>query len=170
MVSSRTLKIVLIVLTVLGVALASYLTYVHYAEIKPLCTAGNACIKVQSSIYSKLAGIPVALIGLLGYIAILGALLAPEGENSRLAVMSLTLVGFGFSMYLTYRELFSIHAICEECATSAGILTVLSILSVWRFLRGDDGVSRAAGPSETLGAPERPSAAGEQAAPLGSTS
>ncbi len=167
MVSSRTLRTVLIVLTVLGVALASYLTYIHYAEIKPLCTAGNSCIKVQSSVYSKLAGVPVALMGLLGYIAILGALLAPPSENSRLAAMALTLVGFGFSMYLTYRELFSIHAVCEECATSAGILTVLTVLSVWRFLRGDDEPSRTAG----AGAPERPaSAAGEQTAPLGSAS
>lgn len=144
--SARSLRLVLIALTVLGVALASYLTYIHYAEIKPLCTAGNACIKVQSSIYSKLAGIPVALIGLIGYVAILGSLLAPENETSRLATMALTLVGFGFSAYLTYRELFSIHAICEECATSAGILTVLMALSVWRFLRGDAGVR---GPTAT---------------------
>ena len=57
--------------------------------------------------------------------------------------MSLTLVGFGFSAYLTYRELFSIHAICEECATSAGFLTVLMCLSVWQFLRGDDDAAAA---------------------------
>jgi uncharacterized membrane protein len=137
--SSRALRIALIAVTLLGVILASYLTYVHYAEIKPLCTAGNACIKVQSSIYSKLAGVPVALMGLIGYVAILGSLLVRQSETSRLATMSLTLVGFGFSAYLTYRELFSIHAICEECATSAGFLTVLMCLSVWRFLRGDDG-------------------------------
>ena len=87
--SSRTLRIVLIAITVLGVALASYLTYVHYAEIKPLCTAGNSCIKVQSSVYSKLAGVPVALIGLIGYILILGSLLVRESETSRLATMSL---------------------------------------------------------------------------------
>ena len=135
--SSRTLRIVLIAITVLGVALASYLTYVHYAEIKPLCTAGNSCIKVQSSVYSKLAGVPVALIGLIGYILILGSLLVRESETSRLATMSLTLVGFAFSGYLTYRELFSIHAICEWCASSAGMMTVLAGLSVWRFLRGE---------------------------------
>jgi uncharacterized membrane protein len=124
-------------LTVIGLGIASYLTYVHYAEIKPLCTAGDSCIKVQSSIYSKLAGVPVALMGLIGYIAILGSLLVPENENSRLATMALTLIGFGFSAYLTYRELFSIHAICEWCASSAVILTVLTCLSLWRFLRGD---------------------------------
>jgi len=135
--SPRTLRIMLTVLTVIGLGVASYLTYIHYEDIKPLCTAGTSCIKVQSSVYSKLAGVPVALIGLLGYIAILGSLLVPEGETSRLATMTFTLVGFGFSAYLTYRELFSIHAICEWCASSAGIMTVMMCLSVWRFLRGE---------------------------------
>ncbi len=69
--SSRALRITLIVLTLLGLALASYLTYVHYAGIKPPCTAGESCIKVQTSSYSKLAGVPVALMGLIGYVAIL---------------------------------------------------------------------------------------------------
>ncbi len=122
------LRIALIVLGVIGMAIASYLTYIHYAEIKPLCTAGNSCIKVQSSVYSKLAGVPVALMGLIGYVAILISLLIPQSENTRFATMALTLVGFAFSAYLTYRELFSIHAICEWCATSAGILTIMMCL------------------------------------------
>jgi uncharacterized membrane protein len=142
--SSRTLRITLLVLAVVGLAVASYLTYVHYAGIKPACTAGESCTKVQTSVYSKLAGVPVALIGLLGYIAIVASLLAPEGENARLATMAFTLVGFGFSAYLTYRELFSIHAICEWCAGSAVIMTVLMCLSVWRFLRGDPAPAAAA--------------------------
>src|SRR5438552_19169578 len=135
--SSRALRITLLALAVIGLGVASYLTYVHYAGIKPACTAGESCTKVQTSVYSKLAGVPVALIGLIGYITILGSLLAPENENTRLATTALTLVGFGFSAYLTYRELFSIHAICEWCASSAVIMTVLAVLSVWRFLRGD---------------------------------
>src|SRR3984893_7267866 len=135
--SARTVRITLIVLAVIGLGVASYLTYVHYAGIKPACTAGESCTKVQTSVYSKLAGVPVALIGLIGYIAILASLLVPEGEGSRLATMSFPLVGFGFSAYLTYRELFSIHAICEWCASSAVIMTVMACLSTWRFLRGE---------------------------------
>ncbi len=127
----------MIVLTVVGLGVAAYLTYVHYAGIKPACTAGESCTKVQTSVYSKLAGVPVALIGLLGYVGILGSLVVPQSENTRLATMALTLVGFGFSAYLTYRELFSIHAVCEWCASSAVILTILMLLSVWRFLIGD---------------------------------
>src|SRR5437588_4352943 len=111
--SARTLRITLIALTLIGVGVATYLTYIHYAGIKPLCGRnGGGCEIVQTSEYAKLAGVPVALIGLIGYVAILAALLAPESENSRLAGVALTVVGFGFSAYLTGRELFSIHHIC----------------------------------------------------------
>jgi uncharacterized membrane protein len=134
--SRRVLRILMIVLTVLGIGIASYVTYVHYAGIKPACTAGESCTKVQTSIYSELAGVPVALMGLIGYIAILATLLAPESERARFATLVLTLGGFGFSAYLTYRELYSIHAICEWCVTSAIVMTILMLLSVWRFVRG----------------------------------
>src|SRR5437588_3074207 len=135
--SARALRITLIVLAVIGLGVASYLTYVHYAGIKPACTAGESCTKVQTSVYSKLAGVPVALIGLTGYVVILGSLLLPENENTRLATMALTLVGFGFSAYLTYRELFSIHAICEWCVSSAVMMTILLICSIVRYLVGE---------------------------------
>jgi uncharacterized membrane protein len=134
----RALKVTMLVLTVIGLAVASYLTYVHYAGIKPACTAGESCTKVQTSVYSQLAGVPVALMGLFGYITILGLLLAPDRESTRFATAAVTTVGFGFSAYLTYRELFSIHAICEWCASSAVILTVLMCLGIWRFLRGGE--------------------------------
>jgi uncharacterized membrane protein len=158
----------MLVLAAVGLGVASYLTYVHYAGIKPACTAGESCTKVQTSEWSKLAGVPVALLGLLAYVAILGSLLARSSETSRLATMAITLVGFGFSAYLTYRELFSIHAICEWCVSSAVILTILMCLAVWRFLRGEDHLertlSRAAGsrpravPSDAEFAEGRPSA------------
>src|ERR1700680_2928623 len=71
--SARTLRITLTALTVAGLGVAGYLTYVHYAGINPVCTAGGSCEKVQTSVYSQLAGVPVALIGLLGYISISGS-------------------------------------------------------------------------------------------------
>jgi uncharacterized membrane protein len=134
--SARSLRLTMSLLTLVGLGVAGYLTYVHYAGINPVCTAGGTCLKVQTSIYSKLAGVPVALMGLIGYVGIMASLLIPENERSRFATMALTMVGFGFSAYLTYRELFSIHAVCEWCASSAVILTVLMFLAIWRFLRG----------------------------------
>ncbi len=124
--SARTLRITLIVLTVIGVGLATYLTYIHYANVKPLCgKGGGTCLRVQTSKYSKLAGVPVALMGLIGYIAILATLLAPDEERWRFATVALTLGGFGFSAYLTYREVFSLEEICEYCVASAVLLTIL---------------------------------------------
>jgi uncharacterized membrane protein len=142
----------MIVLTAIGLAVASYLTYVHYAGIKPACTAGESCTKVQTSVYSELAGVPVALIGLIGYVVILGSLLAPENETTRFATVAFTVVGFGFSAYLTSRELFSIHAICEWCVSSAVIMTILMCLAVWRFLRGDLGLREASTAADLAGA------------------
>jgi uncharacterized membrane protein len=163
--SARNLRILLIALTLAGLGVASYLTYVHYSGIKVLCTGHGSCAKVQTSQYSKLAGVPVALIGLIGYATILASLLVRETETSRFATASMTVIGFGFSAYLTGRELFSIHAICEWCVSSAIIITLVMCLSIWRFLRGDVGAREgpadeglaAAGPASPLGA-SRPTA------------
>jgi uncharacterized membrane protein len=136
--STRAVRIVMIAIATVGLGVASYLTYVHYAGSPILCLKGGGCETVQHSVYSKLVGVPVALIGLIGYITILASLLAPESESTRLATMAFTVVGFGFSLYLTGRELFSIHAICPWCVSSAVMMTLLSGLAVWRFLRGDE--------------------------------
>ena len=121
-------------LAVLGLGIAAYLTYVHYSGAQVACTAGQSCVKVQTSQWSELAGVPVALIGLVGYLSILASLLAPDREESRLATLGLTMIGFGFSAYLTYRELFSIHAICEWCVSSAVIMTILLIVAAARYI------------------------------------
>jgi uncharacterized membrane protein len=142
----------MIALTALGLCVASYLTYVHYSGAAPICSSkGNPCSQVQKSQYSELAGVPVALIGLIGYILILGSLLAPEGEGSRFVTAALTVGGFGFSAYLTYRELFTLHKICEWCVSSAVIVTILMCLAIWRFLRGDPDLPGVSPPTESEG-------------------
>jgi uncharacterized membrane protein len=144
------LRRVMVGLSVLGVALAAYLTYVHYAGIKPVCSAGGSCVKVQTSQWSKLDGVPVALIGLIGYVFILGSLLVRDREETRLTTLALSLIGVGFSAYLTYRELFSIHAVCEECATSAVILAILFAGAVVRYLHGPAAPSAPAEPARKV--------------------
>jgi uncharacterized membrane protein len=134
----RILRRAMLVLSIVGLGVAIYLTYVHYSGTKPACTLGGSCLKVQTSQWSKLGGVPVALIGLIGYIAILASQFAPDREETRLATLGMTLIGTGFSGYLTYRELFSIHAICEWCASSAVIMTLLLIGSAIRYLIGPE--------------------------------
>jgi uncharacterized membrane protein len=149
----------MIVLATAGLGVASYVTYVHYSGAQPLCTGGGSCLQVQTSVYSKLAGVPVALIGLIGYVAILASLLVPQSETSRMATAGLTVIGFAFSAYLTYRELFSIHAICEWCVSSAVIMTVLACLAVWRFLRGAPPEIAKPSLGENLSVPPQPTPA-----------
>jgi uncharacterized membrane protein len=136
-VSDRALRTAGVVLAVLGIAVAGYLVYVHYADIDPVCNIAHGCHKVQTSQYAKLAGVPVALLGLIGYVVLLGALLAP-GETARVVAAFTALVGFGFSAYLTYRELFTIDAICQWCVASAVLMTGLAVLCTWRLLREPD--------------------------------
>jgi uncharacterized membrane protein len=95
---------------------------------------------VQTSDYAKLAGIPVAVLGLIGYVLILASLWVP-GENGAMAGAVLALSGFVFSAYLTYRELFTIDAICQWCVASAVVMTALSALTVWRLFRFDESAS-----------------------------
>lgn len=134
----RRLRIAALAFAGLGIAVAGYLTYVHYAGLQPFCAGGShGCERVQSSTYATVGGVPVAVLGLIGYVSIAAALLAP-GEGARLAAAALTVTGFGFSAYLTYLELFVIDAICQWCVTSAILLTVLAVLCVWRLLAADD--------------------------------
>jgi uncharacterized membrane protein len=126
----------MVVLAGAGWAIAAYLTYVHYRGISSVCFAHGACETVQSSRYAKLVGVPVATIGLVGYTIVLATLVA-RGELARLAGLMAVLVGWGFSAYLTYRELFTIDAICPWCVTSAAIMTLLLVLAVLRFLDPD---------------------------------
>ncbi len=158
--SARTLRRTMLVLAAVGVALAGYLTYVHYSGVTPPCSIkGNPCSQVQKSRYSELAGVPVALIGLIGYLAILGTLAAPEDERTRFATIALTLGGFGFSAYLTYREVFTLHKICEWCVGSAVLMTIMVCLASLRFLRGADAASPPRAPVE-LAAPDERAPAG----------
>jgi uncharacterized membrane protein len=146
-VSSAALRRATLGLGVLGLAIATYLTYIHYAGLQPFCLAGGGgCETVQSSRWASLAGVPVAVLGLIGYAGILGSLLLPE-EPGRSAAALLSLVGFGFSAYLTYLELFRIHAICQWCVASAIVMTLLAGISVARLLRYDDPLEPASAAS-----------------------
>lgn len=135
--SARALELAARALTLAGVAIAGYLTWVHYADLETVCVGGGGgCERVQTSDYADLAGIPVALIGLGGYAAI-GVSLLVRDERARLVGATLALVGLGFSAYLTYLELAVIDAICQWCVASAMTMTLLAIVMVGRVLRTD---------------------------------
>ena len=124
-----------LLVALLGAAVAGYLTWVHYAGIQPLCAGGGGgCERVQSSPYAELAGIPVAVLGLLAYLAVAAtALLRTAG--AAMVGAALAVAGLAFSAYLTYLELFVIEAICQWCVASAVIMAGLAGLTVARALK-----------------------------------
>ena len=124
-------------LALAGLGVATYLTVVHYSGGEPVCAVGHGCVTVQESEYAELAGVPVALIGLIGYVAILASL-ALRGDTGRLVRVAMTAGGFAFSVYLTYLELFVIDAICPWCVGSAVIMAALLVLAAYDFLHPPD--------------------------------
>ena len=145
--TDRALWRAMVVVGVIGLGVASYLTAVHYGHLTVLCAVkNNPCAQVQSSIYSHVLGIPVALLGLIGYVLILGSLLVPASDLSRAATLGVTLFGFVFSGYLTYREVFTLQLICEWCVSSAVLMTLLFAGAVTRYLRGGAPLSGVAAP------------------------
>jgi uncharacterized membrane protein len=141
--SERRLRGLIALTALIGLAVAAYLTYVHYAELEPICAGGGGgCEKVQNSSYAELAGIPVAVLGLIGYALILSSLWIP-GDGGKLAGAMLALVGFGFSAYLTWAELFEIDAICQWCVASALLMTILAGATSWRLVRSPERTAAA---------------------------
>jgi uncharacterized membrane protein len=117
-------------LAVLGLAISAYLTWVHYAGIEPVCSSISDCERVQSSDYAELAGIPVAVLGVVGYAALLVSLRGPVELTVLLAYIALL-----FSAYLTWAELFRIDAICQWCVASALVSLGIAALATLEALR-----------------------------------
>ena len=116
-----------------GLGIATYLTVVHYSGGEPVCAVAHGCATVQQSDYAALAGVPVAVLGVLGYLGLLAALVR-DGEAARTAAAFLSLAGLGFSAWLTYVEVGVLDAICIWCVGSAVCMVLLAGLSVARLL------------------------------------
>jgi uncharacterized membrane protein len=126
------LRAAIVVACLVGTGIAAYLTYVHYAHVAPVCTTGG-CEKVQKSKYAELAGVPVALLGLITY-AVLIALALVRGVTAAFAAVVVALVGVAFSGYLLWAQLGPIGAICQWCVGNDITIAVVAALCVARLL------------------------------------
>jgi uncharacterized membrane protein len=127
----------MLILSVAGLGVAIYLTYVETRAVAAVCGPIGDCNAVQSSSYSKLFGIlPVGLLGAIGYVAILAAWLWGRFGSDRLsdyaplAVHGMAVFGTLFSVYLTFLELFVIRAVCIWCLSSAVIMALVLLISL----------------------------------------
>jgi uncharacterized membrane protein len=130
------LRVAIATLSVVGAGIAAYLTSVHYAHVAPVCTTGG-CEQVQHSSYAELAGVPVALLGLLAYLALI-VTAAVRGPVAALAGMLISIVGVAFSGYLLWAQLGPIGAICQWCLANDVVIAVIAVLSVVRLMTEPD--------------------------------
>jgi uncharacterized membrane protein len=117
--------------SVLGLGVAGYLTFEHYTSSTSLACSDNSivnCLKVTTSSYSELAGVPVAVWGLVYFAVMLVLQLPPMWQRPergvRVARLAWCVIGLGMVVYLLYAELFAIDAICLWC-TSVHVLTLV---------------------------------------------
>jgi uncharacterized membrane protein len=131
----RQLRALALALAVAGIGVATYIAIADSGGGSPVCLAGgHGCATVANSHYSHLAGINVAVLGIVGYMLLLAAAASP-GDLGRFGGFLIALVGFGFSAYLTYLELFVIDAVCQWCVASAVLMTLLLVTNAIRALR-----------------------------------
>jgi uncharacterized membrane protein len=130
--SERALRIAAATLALLGIGVATYIAIADASSGSPVCLAGgHGCETVAQSRYSHLLGVNVAVIGIGGYVVLLGSALA-GGDAGRFTGFLAAAIGFGFSVYLTYLELFVIDAICQWCVASAVLMALVLAVNATR--------------------------------------
>jgi uncharacterized membrane protein len=130
--SDRALRLAAAFLALAGAAIAAYLTWAHFSDSVVVCVSGGGCETVQKSRYSEIAGVPVAVLGLLSYSAIL-AFVAWDTPTARLGAATLAFVGVLFALYLVALQLFVIDAVCIWCM--ANDLVIAPALAIVTGLR-----------------------------------
>jgi uncharacterized membrane protein len=133
-VTDRALRIAAGLVALAGIAVAGYLTWVHFDDAALVCVAGGGCETVQESEYAEIAGVPVALLGLGAYATVLG-LVAWDSPSARLGAAMLAFVGLVFSLYLLALQLFVIDAICVWCLANDVVIAPLLAASTALRLR-----------------------------------
>jgi len=124
-------------LALAGAGIAAYLVYARYAHVQIACSTGG-CETVQHSKYAKLAGIPVAVLGLAAYVAIFLTALSERIEAAAIGT-AIALAGFAFAVYLIVVQVAVIDAICQWCLGNDVTIAVVAALYVVRLLTEEGG-------------------------------
>jgi uncharacterized membrane protein len=148
--SEWTLRRAIAFFAALGVGVAAYIAISEADGGSPVCLAGSTgCRTVAESSYSHVAGVNIAVFGVIGYLLLLGSAFFAN-DAARFGGFVVSLGGFGYSIFLTYIEIFKIEAICQWCVASAVLMTILFALNAIRLVgyagaEEADGYRRASG-------------------------
>ncbi len=129
-----------VALAILGLLVSIYMTIYKVTANDNMCLGSGDCSTVNASRYSEVYGIPVALVGVLGYAAILGIHWLERRNNffranGSMIFFGISLIGFLFSLWLVYVEVAILKALCPFCVTSQITMTIIFILSIIRVVR-----------------------------------
>ena len=129
-----------ILLAIVGLLVSIYMTIYKITSNDSMCIGSGDCKTVNASRYAEVYGIPVAVLGVAGYSAILAVLFLERKpgffqENGTLLFFGLSLTGFLFTLYLIFVEVALIKAYCPFCITSQTVMTIIFIISVIRLVR-----------------------------------
>ncbi|HUS83826.1 MAG TPA: vitamin K epoxide reductase family protein [Anaerolineales bacterium] len=129
-----------VVLVLTGTVDSAYLAFLKFTGTLAACSDLGDCEAVNNSKYAEIGGVPLALLGLLGYLTILIFLVLEKRfpswkEGLHLGVFGFTLAGTIYSVYLTYIEIAVLHAICPFCVVSAVVMLLLFVISIIRLRR-----------------------------------
>ena len=134
----RYLRWAVAALALIGAGIAGYLTYTHFKGSPPVCLT-SGCEVVQNSRWSKLFGIPVALLGLLTYLSIVASTLIRHPLAKQLGVM-IVLVALGFNAYLFYIQAHEIGRYCTWCISNEIVSLILAPVAIaWLLVEADQG-------------------------------
>jgi uncharacterized membrane protein len=125
----------------LGVGVAAYIAIAEAGGDSPVCLAGGSgCKTVAESSYAHVAGVNIAVFGVIGYVFLLASAFFAN-DAARFGGFAVSLGGFGYSIFLTYIEIFKIEAICQWCVASGVLMTILFFLNATRLIGygGTDG-------------------------------
>lgn len=131
---------VTIALAVIGLLVSIYMTIYKVTSNEAMCIGSSGCSEVNASRYSEINGIPVAVLGVIGYSTILALLfletrLSFFQENGTMIFFGISLMGFLFTLYLIYLEVALIKAYCPFCLASQAVMIIIFIISVIRLVR-----------------------------------
>lgn len=131
---------VTVALTIIGLLVSIYMTIYKVTSNDNMCVGSQDCSVVNASKYSEVNGIPVAVVGAIGYTALLAIIWLERKpgffkENGSMIFFGISLVGFFFTLWLVYVEIALLKAYCPFCITSQISMTLIFILSVVRVVR-----------------------------------
>jgi len=136
-------RTITLALSLLGLFDSLYLLYTYTSPSRPMACLGTGCDAVRASAYSTFAGVSMPVFGVAGYALLALAIVAEAlfsrrvARLTRYALLGMTGVGFLFSLYLEYLQVFVIHAFCAWCMTSGIVMTALVGLSAVGVLRAE---------------------------------